>query len=584
MNHLRLSPMTYTQVKYNHRHQAHRDTPHPCRLTPHTDVISGEASQQQQQQQQQGGLTTMDELAALMSQAMATKTMAVVAAPTAAPAATSIGQEVEQSSGHATTANGAGTPVAAAAAAAAALPPPPIPSAQNPATVDEINPPRPPGQNNSHSTFLEASTAFLKLYNEHPCEVDGRCPMATKPPRVASPAVAGPGGEDLIVRSYKAYSHAYCSLKAAERLVVYAEERGRVADDNRRKAGEAVRAAESELARATATLRGFGVDVDDRSRSSCLSPRLSSYSCSCSPANKEKHDKKKTCDDEDDDDGDNHEGATSSPSSPPLPPSSPLTAVAALAYGGEKRVNSTNETEKKTSDTRGSGSLDFALESASGISEKTSTDRRCAQGEADDTLTLVGARTAGECPLPPGICDEVNKKRFQAARGDAVSDVQKFTEGARPLRRRNKLGGDMRQRSTAALQAREVARVAAAESVAAGVARRVSSSTATAVEAAAAAAAASSSRETGETSGGDGAGYASFSAHAEEGEEGETRTDDLINDEGSGEEGVSRWMLRAAPCGADEEHSGEQELRTETARASSAAANKRYRQKKRKRI
>lgn len=369
--------------------------------------INDEVQHHQHQRQQLVASTTMDELAALMSQALATVAMASAVSTVAEPTATTT--DVKE------------------------LPLPLPASAKAPTTapsksVNTTTTPPQPREQNSNSTFHEANSDNIDL-RSFANEIDGRCAAAVKTLHAASRAVISPGEE--LNHSYEAYSSAFCSLQEAERSVRCAEEAEDAAIGELRRVGEAAEAAEEEAAWAAKSLRAFDAGRGSRSGTA----------------------KKKQNSDGDGGVGDGSDGQETPP------------AVTSDEDGALLKSTHTHSKSRLMRE-----SLTLALETARRNAERASAEQFRSQGEAIAAMTLVGARTAGEWSLAAELCDTA-RERFQRAGVEAIPKIELFSEEALLFRNLNKLRSDTREKLSAASQAREVARVAAAEAAAMTVAR-----------------------------------------------------------------------------------------------------------------
>lgn len=448
----------------------------------------------------------MDEVAALMSQALATEAMAsaISVAAESAPITTT---DVK-------------TPLAPRPArrATAAV------TAPSKNTATATIPPQ-PQEHNSSSAFREANAAYVELRN-FANKVDVRCAAAIKALHAASRAVAGPREE--LNRSYDAYCHAYRSLQAAEVYVRDAEEQEDAVMNELCRAAVVVEAAELGVARAAKALRVF-----DAGRG-----RIPSE-------NDTAKEEQNRGDDDDDDSG--YDGSDREGAPPP-----------ALSAEHNRLQNSAARKHNKSGRTR--ESLVAALKTAGSNADQALAEQYRVQDEAIAVMTLVGARTAGEWSLAAEACDPA-QKRFQRAGLEAIPKIKQFSEQARLFRNLYKLRRDTRQRLSVASQAREAARIAAAEAVAVAVAFRMSApvATAVAVKAAAEAAARAAARSGG---GGENASLPAPVVKQEEqdveNEENEEdgKKEEVDNKKEEEEEGTARWVLPATPWVLNEEQGG----------------------------
>lgn len=354
----------------------------------------------------------MDELTALVSQALATVAMASKVLATAEPIAS----------------DGTVEPNAVAidvrTASSAAVPGSPTTKTDAPRLQEH----------STNSTVRETNAAYTNLRAYYD-EINTRCMASIKNLRAASLVVARPGAE--LDRSYEAYSHAHKRLQAAEGTVRDAEARQAVAAGDLLKASEGVVFAERELARALTALRDFDVHIG------------SSCSSSSSRKGTEGGDKQRQDEENEDDDDKEDENIDSDEASIPR-------KTTLLAEGDRTRQNGStrNSSCQRTTATR--ERLAFAVEAARVRVEHAEVDTRRMLAQADAALTLVGARTAGEWSLAAEAYDAA-KKRFQRAGIDAIPKIKEFAEKADLFRNLNGLRNDTRKRLAAASAAVAVA-------------------------------------------------------------------------------------------------------------------------------
>lgn len=375
--------------------------------------FNGEQEGRRRGHQQGQDSTTMNELTALVSQALATVAMASKMLVAAGPLALD-GQAQATDAIDVRTAYEAAAP-------------------QSPTTNTAPLPPQKQAES-SNSAVREASAAYANLRT---CsdDISGRFVASLENLRAASLAYTRPGEE--LHHSYEAYSRANRGLHAAENFVRDAEEQQAVTAGEFRRASEAAWAAERELDRAAMALRDFDVDSGDNNRSS--SPKNGT-----TDEDNQRKEKKENGQDGPKDDQNNDADGTSVP---------PRTALEEEAHASQSR--NTRSTHQRTGKTR--ASLAFALETARVRMEQAKAHKRRVLAEADAALTLVGARTAGEWSLASEAHDAA-KRRFQRAGIEAVPKIKDLAEKAELFRNLNKLQENTRERLTAAAAAVAVAR------------------------------------------------------------------------------------------------------------------------------
>ncbi len=404
-------------IQVKHEHSMPPSPPHRHHdFAPLAHFNGGRRGHQQGQDP-----TTMDELTALVSQALATVAMASKVLVAAGLVAFD-GQAQENDAVDVRTAHEATTNTA---------------------------PPRQQAES-SNSAIREASTVYANL---RACsdDISGRCVASLENLRAASLAYARPGEE--LHHSHEALARARRGLHVAESFVRDAEKQQAATAGDFRRASNAVWAAERELARAATALRDFDADSGGGSSSSSSSSSMSSPQKGAKDEDKQSKEKKEDGQAGSKDDKNNDVDGT------PVPPRK----VLARAVHTSQR-NSTN-THQRTGPTR--ASLAFALETARVRVEQAEAFKRRVLDEADAALTLVGARTAGEWSLAAEAYDAA-KRRFQRAGIEAVPKIKDLAEKAQLFRNLNKLRNDTRERLAAAAAA-----VAVAKSISAPVATAV---------------------------------------------------------------------------------------------------------------
>ena len=364
----------------------------------------------------------MDEVDALMSQALATVAMAsaISAAAELAPI---------------TATNDSMAPIAAPPARAITATTSPSKIATT--AIATAATPQQRQEQASSSAFREVNAANIEL-RSFANEIDDRWEAAIEALYAASRAVASPGEE--LNRSYEAYCRAYRFLRAAEASVRDAEGQEDAAINKLRRAGEIVDATKEEVAWAAKALRVFDAGRDNHS----------SHNASKSDTVKKK---RKTGggggggggdDDDDDDDDEDCYGNDRDGAPPP--------AVSDEAYPLRNRTHQHSKSRQARERLR------LTLETAGINADRALAEQHRVTEEGIAVMTLVGARTAGEWSLAAEACDTAHK-RFQRARLEALPKIKLFSERARHFRILSRLKDGTRERLGVASQAREAARI-----------------------------------------------------------------------------------------------------------------------------